>query len=641
MCPPSQQPFRLAFVIPPMTQLNTPYPSTAQLAGFLRSRLDGRELAIFQVDLALELALSLFSRKGLEAIRVELERLRVRSRGITGLFLSQFERYSESIDPVMRFLQGKDPTLAYRIASRDFLPEGPRFDAVGPDSASWAFGMLSVQDRAKHFATLFLDELVDVVRNSIDPRFELARYGEKLAASNPRFEPLRLALDGDATLVDRMLDEITERSVARLAPDAVAITAPFAGNVYGAFRVARALKRSRPETKLILGGGYVNTELRELSEPRVFDYFDFVTLDDGEMPLLCLLEHLRGMRSREELFRTFVRENGTVVLKENRSIPDIPHDVLGLPDYATLPMERYFSVLEMLNPMHRIWSDGRWNKLAVAHGCYWKKCSFCDVSLDYICRYDSSSVDVVIDRMESLIAQSGQTGFHFVDEAAPPAFLRKLAERLLERKLVVSWWGNIRFETAFTPHLARLLAQSGCIAVTGGLEVASDRLLKLMRKGVTVEQVARVTRGFADAGVLVHAYLMYGFPTQTEQETVDSLERVRQLFESGCIQSAFWHRFSATIHSPVGRNPEKFGITLVDAASGEEPLFARNDVQFEDPTGCKGEVTEVLGEGLRKAVYNYMQGAGLDLDVRFWFERKVPKAKVPKRLIARALGSLR
>ncbi|HLE00928.1 MAG TPA: radical SAM protein [Bdellovibrionota bacterium] len=627
-----------------MTQLNTPYPSTAQLAGFLRSRLgrlDGRELEILQVDLALELALGLFSRRGLEAVRGELERLKVGKRGVNGSFLSQFERYSESIEPVMQFLQGKDPTLAYRIASRDFLPEGRRFEAVGPDSANWAFGTLSVQDRAKHFATLFLDEVVDVIRDSIDPRFELARYAEKLAASNPRFEPLRLALEGIPTLLDRMLDEITERTVAPFRPDAVAVTAPFAGNVYGAFRVARALKRSRPEAKLILGGGYVNTELRELSEPRVFDYFDFVTLDDGEMPLLCLLEHLKGLRSREELLRTFARENGTVVFRENKSIPDIPHDDLGLPDYGTLPMKRYFSVFEMLNPMHRIWSDGRWNKLSVAHGCYWKKCSFCDVSLDYICRYDPSSVDVVIDRMQSLIAQSGQTGFHFVDEAAPPAFLKRLAERLLERKLVVSWWGNIRFESAFTPHLARLLARSGCIAVTGGLEVASDRLLKLMRKGVTVEQVARVTRGFTDAGVLVHAYLMYGFPTQTEQETVDSLERVRQLFENGCIQSAFWHRFSATIHSPIGRNPESFGVTLVDRISGEEPLFARNDVQFEDPAGCKGEVIEALGEGLRKAVYNYMQGAGFDLDVRFWFERKVPKAKVPKRLIARALGSRR
>ncbi|MFX7033255.1 hypothetical protein ABTI01_19825, partial [Acinetobacter baumannii] len=92
-----------------------------------------------------------------------------------------------------------------------------------------------------------------------------------------------------------------------------------------------------------------------------------------------------------------------------------------------------------------------------------------------------------------------------------------------------------------------------------------------------VEQVARVTRAFSDAGILVHAYLMYGFPTQTVQDTVDALEYVRQLFEAGCIQSGFFHRFACTVHSPVGRNPEEYGITL---ATLPPVSFAKNDIGF-------------------------------------------------------------
>jgi hypothetical protein len=270
----------------------------------------------------------------------------------------------------------------------------------------------------------------------------------------------------------------------------------------------------------------------------------------------------------------------------------------------------------MLNPMHRLWSDGRWNKLTVAHGCYWKKCSFCDTSLDYIRRYDSLSADLLVDRIEALVAETGQTGFHLVDEAAPPAGLRALAERLLARNVVITWWGNIRFEKTFTLELAELLAASGCVAVSGGLEVASNRLLKLMQKGVTVEQVARVTRAFSEVGVMVHAYLMYGFPTQTEQETIDSLERVRQLFEAGCIDSGFWHRFAATAHSPIGLEPARFGIKL-----GRSPAvrFARNDLAFTDPTGADHDF---LGGGLRKAVYNFMHGIGLDADIRTWFDAR-------------------
>ena len=150
--------------------------------------------------------------------------------------------------------------------------------------------------------------------------------------------------------------------------------------------------------------------------------------------------------------------------------------------------------------------------------------------------------------------------------------------------------------------------------MSGGLEVASDRLLHLMKKGVTVEQVARVTRAFTDAGILVHAYLMYGFPTETVQDTIDALERVRQLFAAGCIHSAYWHRFTATAHSPIGLNPESYGITL---RPPQDILFAHNDLEFDDPVGTDHDF---LGSGLRKAVYNYMHGVGLDTDVREWFE---------------------
>ena len=147
-----------------------------------------------------------------------------------------------------------------------------------------------------------------------------------------------------------------------------------------------------------------------------------------------------------------------------------------------------------------------------------------------------------------------------------------------------------------------------------------------MQKGVTVEQVARVARAFTDAGVMVHAYLMYGFPTETEQETIDALERVRQLFDAGCIQSAFWHRFAATAHSPIGLAPKRFGIRLLPTTPAD---FARNELPFEDPTGTDHDF---LGRGLRKALYNYMHGVGLELDVRSWFtdgEREQCRPRAP------------
>jgi len=622
-----------------MTQLNTPYPSTAYLTGFMRSRgVDAR-----QEDLALALVLRLFSRQGLAALReaAEAHPASRRSKPLRH-FLREFDRYAATIDSVIAFLQGRDATLAHRINTRHFLPEGARFGSLdaytageGEDALAWAFGTLGLQDRARHLATLYLNDLADVVRDAADERFEFVRYAEQLATSQPTFDPLAEALAAEPNLVDRTLQALTLESLARHAPRVVLLSVPFPGAVYAALRIAQTIKRQDPRIVTVLGGGFVNTELRELREPRLFDYVDYVTLDGGERPLLALLEHLAGRRSRQRLVRTFVRDDEGAVRYLNFPEPDIPFDEVGTPTWAGLPLDRYLSLLDMLNPMNRLWSDGRWNKLTVAHGCYWKKCAFCDVGLDYISRYEAAAAEVLVDRIETIVAETGQTGFHFVDEAAPPKALKALALELRKRATSISWWGNVRFEKTFTPELCRQLAESGCIAISGGLEVASDRLLKLMNKGVTVEQVARVTRAFADAGVLVHAYLMYGFPTQTVQDTVDALEYVRQLFANGCIHSGFFHRFACTVHSPVGKHPADYGVRLLPLPDSP---FARNDVGFVDPTGVDHDQ---LGLALKKAIYNYMHGIGLEEDVRAWFEgRRVPRPTVGRHRIAKALAAV-
>src|SRR6184192_2343892 len=601
---------RLLLVTPPMIQLNTPYPATAYLMGFLRLHAADLGLELTQADASLTLFLRLFSGP-LLARAADVLGQRVRTAGkrrpvppTIAHFLKHAKLYVDTVGPAIRFLQRRDPSLAFRIVGRAFLPEGPRFEHV--------------------------------------------RYGERRAASATSFEPLHEALTGEPTPGDTTLDELTRELITQ-PPDVVAVTAPFPGNVYGAFRMARTIRAAAPDATLILGGGWVNTELRSLRDPRIFDYFDYVTLDDGERPLLNLLILLPGRHAA--LVRTFVRKGTEVVLDNDLTQHDIPQRDTGIPTYDGLPLGQYVSVMEMLNPMHRFWSDGRWNKITLAHGCYWKKCAFCDVSLDYIGRYDRPGEDIVMQRIRALIAETDETGFHLVDEAAPPAGMRALAERLIDEKLSITWWGNIRFEKAFTPELCRLLAAAGCVAVSGGLEVASDRLLELMQKGVTVEQVARVTRAFSDAGIMVHAYLMYGFPTETAQDTIDALERVRQLFAAGCIQSAYWHRFAATAHSPIGLHPEGYGITL---RPPRNVTFARNDIEFDDPVGTDHDF---LGSGLRKALYNYMHGVGLDADVREWFEPRrseerrvgrhhgrrgsllsVPVTTVPPDLIERFLG---
>ncbi|SBT17031.1 Radical SAM superfamily protein [Marinomonas gallaica] len=631
---------------PPMTQLNTPYPATAYLTGFLRAQ--GYEAV--QRDPAIELFLEMMTQQGLDIMRQHVEDNFEQFEDdelpdAIFTFLAEFDRYRLCVEPAIRFLQGKDPSLAMRINTRRFLPEGPAFDvieqmeAVSGDVLKKAFGDLGVQDKAKYLATLFINDLSAVITQGVDPYFEVSRYGERLAAANPSFDDLYNTLMSESTFSSEILEQLVEAYLEETQPSVIALTVPFPGNMLGALRIAQTCKEINPDIPIVMGGGFINTELRALKDTRVFEFVDFICVDDGERPFMTLLEYFDGKRDVDDLVRTyFLAEDQDgepfVYFNDNKALHDIPQTEVGAPIYDGLPLSEYLALCEMLNPMHRIWSDGRWNKLTIAHGCYWKKCSFCDVSLDYIERYDYAGADILVDRIEQLIEETGQTGFHFVDEAAPPKALFAMAERLIERGVVISWWGNIRFEKTFTPEKCQLLADSGCIAVSGGLEVASDRLLQLMKKGVSVEQVARVTKGFSDAGILVHAYLMYGFPTQTEQETVDALEMVRQMMSQGCFQSAYWHRFAATIHSPIGINPEEYGITL---AERPDTLFAENDVDFFDPTNVDHDM---LGNGLRKALYNYMHGIGFDQSLSFWFDQSVARPTVKKDLISKAFSNL-
>ena len=640
---------RILLLTPPLTQLNTPYPATAYIKGFL----GGRGYDVTQADMGLQLVLRLFSEAGLQRVFQAIEAGDFTPSDNAKRMLRLQNRYLATIGPVIRFLQNKDLTLAPRICHGRFLPEASRFDNVA--DLETAFGTMGLTDQARHLATLYLEDLADLIKETVGPHFGFSRYAEKLALSATSFEPLHQELTAAPNLLDRMLLEELEPLLARVRPDIVGFTVPFPGNLYGALRLAKHIKQLSPATVTIMGGGYPNTELRTIQEPRFFDYIDFLTLDDGEGPWLRLLSAISRQplavsslpeisnptekancyqltaSSLSTLQRTFLRTDTGQIEYVNHPHPDVPHHEVGTPDYSDLPLTEYLSVLEVLNPMHRLWSDGRWNKLTVAHGCYWKRCSFCDVTLDYISRYETAPSTLLVDRIEQIIQQTGQTGFHFVDEAAPPLALRDLAVELLKRRVPITWWGNIRFEKTFSPDLCRLLAAAGCIAVSGGLEVASDRLLALMEKGVTIAQVARVADGFTRAGIMVHAYLMYGFPTQTAQETVDSLEVVRQLFAAGVIQSGYWHRFSMTAHSPVGKNPAKYQV----AATGPEPAgFAWNDLWHDDPLGTDHEA---FGPGLTKSLYNYLHGVALDEPLARWFDFKTPRPGTPRQLVAQAL----
>ncbi len=615
----------LLLITPPFTQLNTPYPATAYIKGFLNTK----DVSAFQMDLGIEVILGLFSKNGMESMfEKAFDNGRITSQNSQRIYALQ-DQYLQVLEPVISFLQGHNETLARQICTHNYLPRASRFEQL--DDMEWAFGNMGMQDKAKHLATLYLEDLSDFIKECVDENFGFSRYAERLGMSANSFDEIYEHLESDLTPIDIITLNILEKRIKEVQPKLVCLSVPFPGNLYSSLRCGQYIKKHYPYIKIAFGGGFANTELRSVTDVRVFEFIDYIALDDGELPLELIVKDVLDPDEERVFKRTFILENEKVVYKNNSTTSDYKQSQVGTPDYSDLLLDEYISVIEIANPMHSLWSDGRWNKLTMAHGCYWGKCTFCDVSLDYIKLYEPVAAGILVDRMQELIAQTGESGFHFVDEAAPPALMRAVALEILKRKLSVTWWTNIRFEKNFTQDLCHLLKASGCIAVSGGLEVASDRLLKLIDKGVTVSQVAQVTRNLTESGIMVHAYLMYGYPTQTVQETVDSLEMVRQLFELGIIQSGYWHQFALTAHSPVGLNPEEFGIT-----PKLNPIsFANNDVQFDDPTGVNHEQ---FSYGLKKSLFNYMHGIGFELDLQDWFDFKIPQSQIDSHYIEDCLN---
>jgi len=583
------------------------------------------------MDLGIEVTNVLLSKKGLhEIFKLSPNKDNI-STNAHRIFALR-ESYINTINEIIAFLQGKNQTLARVICSGNFLPQAGRFQQL--DDMEWAFGSMGIQDKAKYLSTLYLEDIADYIKECVDENFGFSRYAERLGRSANSFDELYQYIENSSTYIDAISWTTLKQNIESINPQLICFTVPFPGNLYSAFKMAKNIKSHNPEIKTAMGGGFANTELRSLSDIRVFDYFDYITLDDGELPIELLHSNITNNNLDNSnlnlLKRTFIKQEDKVVYNNFSLRSDYKQADLGTPDYSDLLLDKYISVIEVANPMHSLWSDGRWNKLTMAHGCYWGKCTFCDISLDYIKNYEPLTAKLLVDRMEEMIAQTGENNFHFVDEAAPPALMRSLALEILARNIKLSWWTNIRFEKSFTYDLCRLLAASGCIAVSGGLEVASNRLLELIQKGVTVEQVAQVTRNFTETGIMVHSYLMYAYPTQTVQETIDSLEMVRQLFELGIIQSGFWHQFALTAHSPVGINPEKYKIT----AYQNEITFANNDIAFEDSTGIDHNV---FSFGLKKSLFNYMHGICFDHPLQNWFDFEIPETTISPNFIEACL----
>ncbi len=451
-----------------------------------------------------------------------------------------------------------------------------------------------------------------------------------------------------------MREVLAAEEAADGAPDLVCVTIPFPGTLPGALVFAEEAKRALgPRLPVAFGGGYVSTELRSLRDPGIFAYTDYLCYDTGYAALAGVMACLAG--SDADLYKTIVRRGPCLVahgfegadLAFQSSEPSYQARLPApeqasrqrafdeeairqvFPDFSGLDFSRYIRIVEGTNPMHALWSGAAWMKGRLAYGCYWRTCSFCDTSLEYIARYSPSSPEALFAHLCRQAGITGQRGVHFVDEAMPLGHLVRFGLENLRHGRPLLFWGNVRLEKLFTPDSCALLAEAGLVGVSFGLEVATETGLGATRKGISLGSIVTSLAALRHNGILAHAYLIYGWPGQSEADLVDSMEIVRQLFAEGLLVSAFWHRFILTRHSPIyaeWREGKRPSLRVIEP----EWTFGTNDLSFEGE-----EDSARYGEGLDAALGAWMEGEDLDRPVRSWFEGRVARPGIDGDFIAK------
>lgn len=661
---------------PPLVQLNTPYPSGAYLLDFFNSLYEEKNVKgrVEWFDLSNSFFHKIFCTHGIahifnstfeKALKLSSQ---YESQGDDNTafhlrrFISQKEFWINWIDEIIAIVCSSNSKISGREFAHEFIrsahvPRGMRVE----NFLSNLNRDVSTDD-AQILSSLALADLADYITMVYDQNFALIRYAEHLATSTAEFSETIEGLKAPS-LNDFYKPLLLEKIASyKNEPTLYCISVPFPGCFESALFSADLIRKECGDNAIIIfGGGYVNTELREISEKGIFDYCHILSYDKGygsyirlfdefinaacgiedEKQCFNLKEAFESIFDSRKFYNFSYLKNGSVIIpleKENEEYKVLykkEHEYIRkiTPDYSHIDFTKYPRLADDTNPMHRIWNDGAWLKAYIAHGCYWHRCAFCDTTLDYVKDYCLTDINSLYDSLCVQAEKTGVHGIHFVDEACPPVALQNFALKNMavksSNKIPLTYWGNIRFEKTFDRDLADLLSAGGLTAVSAGIEIATGNGLSAVNKGTDMENIVNACCAFKEAGILIHSYMIFGFWSQSVQDLIDSMETLRQLFEAGLLDSAFWHKFTLTLHSTVYEEYKKGKYPELKILPQKKTQFAKNDLHFEGE-----EKSEKFSAPLNAALELWMHGEKLSKPVESYFPFKMPKPSIAKDYIA-------
>ena len=651
---------KILVITPPVIQLNSPYPSGAYLCSFFKNQND----ECTWKDLNISLFYKIFSASGIETLFSLTEKKALEMADFaesqndknTAFNLRRYictkQNWIDWIDFITAILCGKMREKEHEFLYSPFAPRGSRME-----NFLSSLNREPTVDDVRFLCSYALADLADYITAVFDKDFSLVRYAESLCVDERDFLQIQKQLESPVLKVfyEQVLQEnlVFEQNEI---PELICISVPFAGTFLPALYTADFIKKKYQDKIFVaIGGGFVNTQLRETTETGFSKFIDAFSFDRGYGSYLELKKHFERIKNHdffhkdsvyrqdceslseqkcEPLYKLqlFYGDKTILPLWKDEKISQIENELTAniMPDYQDIDFSIYPRVCDDLNPMHRIWNDGSWIKAYLAHGCYWHKCAFCDTQLDYVCGYKIVQTEKLFFKLLETAELKKVYGIHFVDEALPPKALKKFALLNAQNGKKLYFWGNVRFEKTFTKDFAAFLSYCGFGGASAGLEVATENGLKTINKGTDIDSIISACAAFKEAGILVHAYMIYGFWNDTSQSIINSMETLRQFFESGLLDSAFWHKFVLTKNSQAffewqkGLHKDLIPIQNLNKKS----IFADLNMHF------KGEKDfDKFSIPLENALNSWMHGKNLQTKVQKWFDFQVPSPTIPKNFV--------
>ncbi len=653
---------KVLIITPPIVQLNTPYPAGAFLKSFFQMQDD----ECVWKDLNIELFYEIFSRKGLTKL-FELSQpqglemaIQAEKRGDDNTafnirrYISQKQNWIDWIETIVAILCGKAREKEHQFLYSPFAPRGARMENYLASLEKEP----TVED-VRFLCSYALADLADYITTVFDKSFSFISYAEQVVNDEINFSKIECELESpvmknfyDDVLVrvfehyEKSCDGDEKTSETKQIPDIVGISVPFAGTFLPSLYTARFVKqRYGDKTFVAMGGGFVNTQLREVKSPKLAKYVDAFSFDRGYGSFYRLKEIFPLVKEKflnvKENFalgvkipqiykmRFFTSEKVIEPLMQENSTQKWENEITTkvIPCYDDIDFSVYPRLCDDKNPMHRIWSDGAWIKAYLAHGCYWHKCKFCDTKLDYVCGYKTVDINSLFQGLLQTAKSKNVYGIHFVDEALPPVALKKFALLNAREKNPLYFWGNIRFEKSFTKDLAAFLSYCGFGSASAGLEVTTNDGLQKINKGTDIQTVVKTCAAFKESGILLHSYMIYGFWFDTPQSIINSMEILRQMFAEGLLDSAFWHKFSLTKDSKIYEEMME---------NHQNDKNEKNDKNFTNGN-FNNNSFEKFGLPLEMSLNSWMHGEKLEMKVQKWFDFQVPTPTVERDFVQKII----